>query len=439
MRPDQTLELVATGLDDAGAGVAEADGIRVHVADLLPGERATVAIDHVSPHRPEAWARCLARAGAASPDRVAPACPAWGACGGCAWQHLAYPAQLELKRQRVAAALGRAVDPVVPSPATRGYRNKGKYVIGELDGALMLGAYRPRSHALVATTGCCHVDPAVDRAAQQVREALAGSGLPAYDEARRAGVWRYLVARADAAGQVLVHLVTATGVDAAALAPIAGALLGDPIAGVTWSAHDKRSGAILGGESRALAGRATLGETLSGVELAVDATAFLQVNRDQAARIYRDLADAVGAGPGTRAVDLYGGVGGIALALAARGAEVVAIEAQPAAVAAARAAAPDRVRFECAEAAALATLVRGPIDVLAVNPPRKGLDAATRAAVIASAPRAIAYLSCGPDSLARDLAALAEAGYSAERITPYDLMPGTSQVETLVILRAATP
>src|SRR6185437_2885827 len=122
-------------LDDTGAGIGTADGLRVHVADLLPGERAEVVVDHASPHRPEAWGRIVKRLGAASPDRVPPACPGFGRCGGCTWQHLAYPAQLAAKRARVAAALANVPDlppigEVRPSPAELGYRNKGKYVAG---------------------------------------------------------------------------------------------------------------------------------------------------------------------------------------------------------------------------------------------------------------------------------------------------------------------
>src|SRR5690349_19353465 len=95
-------EVAATALDDGGAGVGVVDGTSVHVGDLLPGERAEVAIDHRSRHRPQAWGRILRRLGPASPARVAPVCPGFGHCGGCAWQHLAYPAQLAEKHARVA-------------------------------------------------------------------------------------------------------------------------------------------------------------------------------------------------------------------------------------------------------------------------------------------------------------------------------------------------
>ena len=138
----QRLDVTATRLDDAGLGVG-VDGERtIHVVDLLPGERAEVIVDHASPHRAEAWARIVKRLGTASLERVDPVCPAFGRCGGCTWQHLAYPAQLDAKRARVVAALGDLgeVGPCVPSPATIGYRNKGKYVAGTASGHVVLGA-----------------------------------------------------------------------------------------------------------------------------------------------------------------------------------------------------------------------------------------------------------------------------------------------------------
>src|SRR5215813_7601687 len=127
MAPDQATrcELQITGLDEAGAGIGASGAVAVHVADLLPGERAEVVIDHFSPHRPEAWGRIVKRIGPPSPHRVAPVCPGFGRCGGCVWQHLAYPAQLDAKRARVAAALGREVAEVRAAPAVIGYRNKG--------------------------------------------------------------------------------------------------------------------------------------------------------------------------------------------------------------------------------------------------------------------------------------------------------------------------
>ncbi|HET9991415.1 MAG TPA: hypothetical protein VFQ65_22950, partial [Kofleriaceae bacterium] len=99
------IDVTATALDDTGCGVGMAGGRTIHVAELLPGEWAEVAIDHTSPHKPEAWGRIVRRIGPASPERVEPACPGFGSCGGCTWQHLAYGAQIAAKRERVVAAL----------------------------------------------------------------------------------------------------------------------------------------------------------------------------------------------------------------------------------------------------------------------------------------------------------------------------------------------
>ncbi|HSN30989.1 MAG TPA: hypothetical protein VLT45_32105, partial [Kofleriaceae bacterium] len=140
----QRCEVTATELDEAGLGVGLSAGRRVHVTDLLPGERAEVAIDHVSPHKPEGWARIVRRLGPTSPERVEPKCPGWGRCGGCVWQHLSYPAQLEAKHARVVkelAHVGVPVSPVRPSPALFGYRNKGKYVVGLAGKHVVLGAF----------------------------------------------------------------------------------------------------------------------------------------------------------------------------------------------------------------------------------------------------------------------------------------------------------
>ncbi len=443
---------MADALDESGRGVGEAGGLLIHAADLLPGEQAEVEVEHVSPHRPQAWAHVVARTGPPSPNRVRPACPGFGRCGGCVWQHLAYPAQLRQKLERVRRALAGAGAPppqsVVPAPAELGYRNKGKYVVATgIGGDLVLGAYEPRTHAVVDTLGCRVVAPAIDRAARRVRGVLAASGLAPYDESARTGALRHVVIRADAAGGVLVCLVTTAAATRAQLQPLAAGLIGDGILGVTRAINDRATGAIFdpsSGPPEPLAGTAHLIEQLGDAALELGASAFFQVNRDQARRLYGDLADAVGAGAETSALDLYCGVGGIAFVLAARGARVLGLESHAGAVATATRAAAEadlgeRVRFTRADAASLASRAPDDLDLVVVNPPRKGLEADTRAALATLAVPTVAYVSCGPESLARDLAELARAGYRAQLVRAYDFMPGTAQVETLVVLTRSSP
>ncbi|HUJ63363.1 MAG TPA: 23S rRNA (uracil(1939)-C(5))-methyltransferase RlmD [Kofleriaceae bacterium] len=443
-------ELVATELDDAGCGVGPVDGRRVHVTDLLPGERAEVAIDHASPHRAEAWGRIVRRLGAASPDRVTPACPAFGRCGGCVWQHLAYPAQLVAKRRKVAAALpGLAVAEVRPSPQLYGYRNKGKYVVGRAGGHVVLGAYAPRSHHVVDTLGCRVVAPIVDEVAAWVRGAVEQAGLVPYDEPTRGGELRYVIVR-EAGGDVLVALVVTSATPRGKLERVANALARHPaLRGLVAIANDRRDGAIVpsGSSAQVLFGHGHLVEQLAGVAVAVGAGEFLQVNRAQAAAMYARVVElALEATPlPARAVDLFAGLGGIGLGLARAGVRVVAAELDAEAVAQLRRAA-SRAELPLAAIAGdtaalgpeLHAQLDGPPSIVVVNPPRKGLGDGARALVAELAAPIVIYASCGPESLGRDLAALGTHGYAPDAIEPFDLMPGTGQVETVVRLRRAT-
>jgi 23S rRNA (uracil1939-C5)-methyltransferase len=439
------IDVTATSLDDTGCGVGAAGGRQIHVADLLPGEWAEVAVDHTSPHKPEAWARIVRRIGAPSPERVVPACPAFGRCGGCTWQHLAYGAQLAAKRERVVAALGAQpveVAEVRPSPAELGYRNKGKYVVGAAgNGETILGAYAPRSHHVVDTIGCQVVAPVIDEVATWLRGAVTRAGLIPYDEPTRAGELRYAIIR-EVDGDVMIVLVTTHAAPRAKLEKVANAMANhSAVRGIVAITNDRRDGAIVpsGSTSRVLLGHGHLVEKLAGVAIEVGASEFLQVNRAQAAAMYARVAE-LAHGAAT-AIDLFAGLGGIGLHLARAGTTVIAVEIDRDAVAQLRRAA-EAARLPltalAGDAGNIAEDVRARLgqrpDVVVVNPPRKGLAGALSLVVELAAPTLI-YVSCGPDSLGRDLAELAAHGYAPDVIEPFDLMPGTAQVETVVRLR----
>lgn len=442
-RAGDRLVLTPERLDLEGRGIAVRAGEEVHVEGLLPGEEAEVVVQHVSRQGRRSFAALERAPLRPSPERAERICP--GLCGGCAWQHLAYPAQLEHKRRRVADALGGlavAVAPVVPAPALAGYRNKATYVVAP-GGAL--GAYAPRSHDWVDTSLCRVVHPAIAGAARAAGPVLAGAGLEVYREATRTGHLRYLVARASRAGEVLLGLVTTSGAPRAALERAAGELAAAPgVRGVVWLPNDATTGAILGDEVHALAGAARIAEAIDGIAVEVAIDTFLQVNLGAAEALYRRLVAHLEPLAGQAAVDLYCGIGPIALMLARAGADVVGVERNPAAVAEARAAAArNRIaaRFEDAGAAGPVPRRVGdrPVEVAVVNPPRQGLAPEVRADLAAAGPPALAYVSCGPESLGRDLAALAAAGYRVDAVEPFDLMPGTGHVETLVIARRPRP
>jgi 23S rRNA (uracil1939-C5)-methyltransferase len=435
-------QVTATSLDEAGHGVGTADGKRIHVADLLPGERAEVAIDHTSPHRPEAWGRIVRRLDAPSADRAVPACPGFGRCGGCLWQHLSYPAQLAAKRARVVAALGAGaeVGDVRPSPQQLGYRNKGKYVVGRAGEHVVLGAYAPRSHQVIDTLGCRVVAPIIDEVATWVRGAAERAQLVPYDEPKRTGELRYVVVR-EVGGDVMIALVVAPGTPRNKLEHVANALAKhSAVRGLVAITNDRRDGAIIpsGSSAQVLFGHGHLVEELAGVKLDVGVGEFLQVNRAQAQAMYTRVAELAGDMRGKRAVDLFAGLGGFGLHLARAGAEVTAVEIDRDAVAQLRRAA-ERAGLPLTTIAAdasadLATQLGTP-DLVVVNPPRKGLSESARNLLAQLRAPTIIYVSCGPETLGRDMQTLAAHGWHPDAIEPFDLMPGTAQVETIVRLR----
>jgi 23S rRNA (uracil-5-)-methyltransferase RumA len=441
-RVETTLRI--TDLDDDGGGVGRADDLEIHVAGALPGETVRARVEHRSPHAPRAWAALIERVGPPADERVTPACPGHGACGGCALQHLAYPAQLTFKRRAVERALGRPVDDVVAAPHELGYRNKAKYVIAP---GLRLGSYAPGSHRIVDMAGCRVPEPPIDAVARAFVGRLSAARLPAYDERTATGLLRYLVVRANADGEVLVVVVAAAVEPRPALRRAARELrMQHPcVRGVVLNLNRATSGTIFGTHDEVLDGKGRLSDRVGEVTLVLSARAFFQINRAQTARLYDAVAAAAGARRGVRAVDLYCGVGGIALTLARRGARAVGVESLAEAVADARRSGAasgldvDFIHADAAEGLPEAARRLGGLDVLVVDPPRKGLGPAGRAALRAALPPRVIYVSCDPGSLGEDVNDLVGAGYRTTAVRPFDLMPGTPHVETVVTLERTRP
>ena len=448
-----SVALACTGIDDDGAAICAGAGPEtVHVRGALPGEALTARVEHVSPHRPQAWG-ALEAITRPSPERRAPVCPAFGPCGGCVLQHWDVAAQRAWKTERVRAALAAhpalatvVVEACVASPRNLGYRNNAKLACArDAGGALILGAYAPRSHDVVDLRGCRIVEPPLDAATVALAEALRAAGVVPYDERALTGDLRHAALRCNFRGQVLATLVTARRAWAAGPSIAADLIARCPaVAGVVQNVNPTRGNVIFGEEEIPLTGERGLMEEIGSARLRLSPRAFFQANRAVAALAYAHIARAVGRVE--RVVDAYCGVGGIALTVAPQARAVIGIEFHLAAVADATAAAAEagvtHARFVAADAAeglrALASVAEGTADAVVLNPPRKGCAPAVLREVLRLRPRVIAYLSCAPDTLTRDLAALVAdpaAGYAVESVTPYDMLPHTPHIEALAMVR----
>ncbi len=378
-----------------------------------------------------------------APRRAAVACPHYPACPGCPLVARAYAEQLDRKTETVRtafrAALGdaaaRAVAPIVPAAARDGYRVQSKLMVRRTARGALVGLYRPGTHRVADATGCPLHDPLIQRALPPLRDALDAERIAIH--APGGGGVRYLLLRASVSARRLLVTLVSSRPDLDAAARVARRLRRHvPLAGLCVNENRSTGNVILGARTYPVWGADELVERYGEIVVAAPATAFVQANTVMAARIYDAIAAAARLTGSERAVDLYCGVGGIALTLAPGAREVVGVEEVDDAVAAARRNARrnriGNVRFAASLVEpALAAVARDGVDLVTVNPPRKGCgEAVARALVELRAPRVV-YLSCSPASLARDAAALVAGGYRLVGAQPFDLLPQTEHVEVL--------
>jgi len=420
--------IIDGGVDADARGVGhrvDDPNVEVRVVGALPKETVTARLLHRSKK-----GRCFAvteSVEVAADDRVEVGCEHFGDCGGCDLLHASIDAQHGLKRQWVADALDaelERVDSVIASPLDRGYRAMAKMVPGP-DG--ILGSYRPRTHDVVSMQGCVVHAPAVEQIIDAVRGWLA-EGLQAD--------LRYLLVRTSVAeSRSVVTLVSRQPRDRGVLELGRKLAARDDVARVVLNVNDTDGDALLvPGADVVLHGTDAPTETIGAIQQSLESGAFVQVNPLAAAKLYERVV-ACAEPAGRPAIDLYSGSGGIAASLAKAGAEhVLAIEANAEACdAAARAAEAMDLPIEVLEGPVeLGLLEVTEAELVVLNPPRKGATAAVLEQLAALAPLRLVYVSCNPQSLARDVALLGRvSNVEVRSITPVDMFPNTRHIETV--------
>ncbi len=335
-----------------------------------------------------------------------------------------------------------------PAPSIVDYRVRAKLVVAP---DARIGLYAAATHAVVDIPDCRVLVPAVRDVVATIRQQAADppTGTAAFFDALVAIDVRETID--DGAPAVLVTLVldAAREVPPEQTAAAAQALRrsAPAIVGVAVSRRPARSSQLLGTDHRLVAGAARVPDRIGEVRHVATHGAFVQTHRAQAAALHAEilrlLDDALGGLDGQRGVDLYAGSGAIGLALARAGAAMTLVESFPAAADAAREAAAwlprGRVEVVTGDATRVARTLAPGTDLAIVNPPRRGLAPGAREALAALAPRAAVYVSCNPDTLARDLDHLARRGLRVRAVQPFDMIPLTEEVETLVLLAPAPP
>lgn len=374
-----------------------------------------------------------------SPLRVDPPCPYHAVCGGCPWQHVSYSTQLEWKRRSVVDAftrIGKIADaetivaPCTPSPDEWGYRNKVEFEVTRIAGRLTLGLHGPGSNAIVPIGACLLLPKRLVNAPKSLQGALRFS-----EGSENLGILRVGLRAGANSRDLEIALWTEPG--AFPRKPVAktmtDAMKPTSLVRVLLKGTPKKRSV---GGVEVLAGKGFWRERLAGHSFSISAPSFFQVNTKAAEAMVAHVIEKLDPDGSDRVLDLYSGAGTFTLPLAELAGDVVAVESYGSSVR------DLRRNLEMSELwaevvggdAARELPGLGSVDLVVVDPPRAGLGADVVKALGATGARKIAYVSCDPATLARDLPGLLEAGYELESVTPFDLFPQSYHVETVVVM-----
>lgn len=378
-------------------------------------------------------------------------CPYAKKCSGCQMQNMPYQDGLRWKQSQVKKLCGRfgRIAPIIGMEDPTHYRNKVQVAFGMTrNGRVLSGIWQSREKKIVAVDSCMIEDKKASEIAVTVRKLLAAFKLTAWTEEKGGFLRHLLIRRGFATGQIMVVLVAGTPIFTAKRHFTEALLRAHPdITTVVFTVNDSDTNLLLGKREEVLYGKGYIEDTLCGLTFRISPKSFYQVNSVQTEVLYKTAIDFAGLTGKERVLDAYCGIGTIGLAAAANAGSVLGVEVNPDAIADAKKnAAHNGIKnaaFICADAGEYMTELAEAgekVDVLFMDPPRAGSDRAFIRAALTCAPEKIVYISCNPETQARDLALLtADKKYRVVKMQPVDMFPWTHHVENVALLEKVQP
>lgn len=478
MKKYQSYAFEIDAIQANGKGLSHSENLPTTIGYALPGQQVRARVTKKKRGHAEARIQELLRP---RPDEVTPFCAHFGqppdeqgrGCGGCQWQQIPYTAQLQLKQELIESLLQPLVpelkiNPIVPSPQERNYRNKVEMSFGDknyisderylalraagesLATGSYLGFHVPGSFGTVIDIQKCELIPEpLQKMHAVVHELWPQLGGEPYNSRHHTGFWRHLILRMGVrTGEIMVHLNTSDS-HSVDWAPLLDALNtvkleGAHLHSVLHSVHTGDA-QIVGYETpQLLQGQASIHEEICGLRFEIAPYAFFQTNTLAAEQLYEQIARLAQLENAPRVYDLYSGTGSIGMLLAKRGAkEVYGLEEIESAVDNARANAQANGLNNCffragkVEKLLESLLAEVPPDLVIVDPPRAGLHPKVVKRLAQLRLQQLIYVSCNPAALARDLEELLTV-YHVKEVQPVDLFPQTGHMETVVHLALKT-
>jgi 23S rRNA (uracil1939-C5)-methyltransferase len=431
MRTNDKYSVVIEDVTNMGCGVARVEGKAVFVPNAVDGDEGEIRITKAGQNLNYGEIINLSKP---SPYRTENDCPVFPECGGCSFRHISYEHEKELKQRFVESAMRKAgvnidVSPVYSQNETSGWRNKVVYP--HFEGKI--GCYSERSHDIVEADCCLIQDREFDEIINHIKSVLKDSvSLP--------NLRHIYLRRGVNTGEIMVCFVVSE--NTSEYSDIADEIIKKfPIVkSVMCNINSDDTNVILGNKTVLLAGKPVIRDILCGVKFDISAESFYQVNTKLTEQLYRRASELLELKPGEKLLDLFCGIGTIGLCCAhfCPGIKLTGIEIVERAVENAKnnAALNDiKANFICADAAdkkIIETELKS-ADAAVVDPPRKGLGADLCKTLSRIGPKRFVYISCNPQTLARDLKSL-EGAYRFTKAEPFDMFPRTGHVECVVLM-----
>lgn len=373
-------------------------------------------------------------------------CPYAKKCGGCDYQGIEYQKQLEEKEANVKKLLKDfvKVSPIVGMENLYHYRHKVHAVFDCIGrGQVVAGVYKKNSHDVVDIESCQIEDQEADAIIREVKGLLKSFKIKTYDEDTGYGLLRHvLVRKGYHTGEIMVVLVLSSQILPSKNNFVKALRKNHPnISTVVINVNDKKTSMVLGERNIVVYGKGFIEDKLCGCTFRISPNSFYQVNPAQTELLYEKAIACAQLTGEEKVIDAYCGTGTIGIIASKQAKEVLGVElnkdAIKDAVINAKRNEIKNIKFVNDDAGKYMVSLaekKETVDVVIMDPPRSGSDEAFLSSVVKLGPKRVVYVSCGPDTLARDLKYLTKKGYKVTEATPYDMFPMTAHTEVVVSL-----
>lgn len=438
---NDVIELNIEDLTVEGAGIGKHEGMVVFVPRALPGETVKAKIIKLTKSYAVGKLHEILKP---SSEREIPFCGSFEACGGCTLQHLSYKGQIEYKSRYIKECFKRLGGIEIDNPEViaaeniKDYRNKASFPVSQGGFGIEAGFFEPRSHKLVS----CDC-PIQKQSINSIKDAVVNwancKNVKAYNEDTGKGTLRHIIGRESSNGEVMAGVVLNNKTDEDSLVSAVKHI--DGLKSIVININHDKTNAILGEHEHAIYGDPYITETFDGLSFRAGLSSFLQVNHEQAEKLYKMAIEFADISKEDVVYDLFCGIGTLSLLAARFAKQVLGIEYVQVAVDNAKENAAlnniTNAEFIAGDAEQMLDMglkITGKPDIIILDPPRKGCDSSLIKKLIVLTPKKIVYVSCNAATLARDAALFCDGGYKVASLKGVDMFSHTTHVECCLLL-----